>query len=116
MSGRKLKAISTRPSQPLVEGRVEIAPLTPNTVALSATHIWTPPVSRVELLTRFGTRLQSYIRPACRASDEALGLDGFPRASFSISLAASRALGGDRVWKRRSDRFTITIAIRTLRK
>lgn len=35
MSGRKLKAISTRPSQPLVEGRVEIAPLTPNAVALS---------------------------------------------------------------------------------
>ena len=38
MSGRKLKAISTRPSQPLVEGRVEIAPLTPNTVALSASQ------------------------------------------------------------------------------
>lgn len=38
MSGRKLKAISTRPSQPLVEGRVENAPLTPNTVARSATE------------------------------------------------------------------------------
>src|SRR5260370_19008622 len=44
---------------------------------LSAKHIWTPPVSRVELLTRFGTRLQSYIRPACRASDEALALMDF---------------------------------------
>src|ERR1700730_11238359 len=40
----------------------------------SAKHIWTPPVSRGELQTRFGTRLQSYIRPACRASDEALAL------------------------------------------
>ena len=45
--------------------------------SLSATHIWTPPVSRVELLTRFGTRLQSYIRPAYRASDEALALMDF---------------------------------------
>src|SRR3984893_7631816 len=43
----------------------------------SATHIWTPPVSRVELQTRFGTRLQSYIRPAYRASDEALALMDF---------------------------------------
>jgi hypothetical protein len=34
-------------------------------------------VSRVELLTRFGTRLQSYIRPVCRASDEALALMDF---------------------------------------
>src|SRR5437879_9107482 len=40
-------------------------------------HIWTPPVSRGELLARFGTRLQSYIRPACRASDEALALMDF---------------------------------------
>ena len=40
----------------------------------SAKHIWTPPVSRVELLTRFGTQLQSYIRPGYRASDEALAL------------------------------------------
>ena len=38
-------------------------------------------VQGFEVQTRFGTRLQSYIRPACRASDEALGLDGFPRAS-----------------------------------
>ena len=48
----------------------------------SAKHIWTPPRARVAVQTRFGTRLQSYIRPARRASDEALGLDGFPRASF----------------------------------
>ena len=34
-------------------------------------------MSRVELLTRFGTRLQSYIRPAHRASDEALALMDF---------------------------------------
>jgi hypothetical protein len=34
-------------------------------------------VSRVELLMRFGTRLQSYVRPACRASDEALALMDF---------------------------------------
>ena len=40
------------------------------------------PRARVEVQARFGTRLQSYIRPAYRASDEALGLDGFPRASF----------------------------------
>jgi len=39
-------------------------------------------VQGFEVQTRFGTRLQSYIRPACRASDEALGLDGLPRASF----------------------------------
>jgi hypothetical protein len=58
------------------------------------------------------TWLQSYIRPASRASDEAPGLDGFPRASFSISLAASRALVGDKVWKRRSDRFTISVTQR----
>jgi hypothetical protein len=62
--------------------------------------------------TRCGTRLQSYIRPAGRASDEAPGLDGFPRASFSISLAASRAMAGDRVGKRRSDRFTISVTQR----
>ena len=43
----------------------------------SAKHIWTPPVSRVELLTRFGTQLQSYIRPGYRASDEALALMDF---------------------------------------
>src|ERR1700731_4604826 len=36
-----------------------------------------PALSRVELQTRFGTRLQSYIRPACRASDEALALMDF---------------------------------------
>jgi hypothetical protein len=70
------------------------------------------PRARVEVQTRCGTRLQSYIRPACRASDEAPGLDGFSRASFSISLAASRALVGDRVWKRRSDWFTISVTQR----
>ena len=49
------------------------------------------------------------------SSDEALGLDGFPRALRSIiSLAASRAMAGDRVWKRRSDRFTISVTQRTL--
>jgi hypothetical protein len=38
VSRHKLKAISTRPSQPRGEGRVEIAPLTPNTVACSASQ------------------------------------------------------------------------------
>jgi len=36
-----------------------------------------PALSRVELLTRLGTRLQSYIRPAYGASDEALALMDF---------------------------------------
>ena len=42
------------PKIPTPVGPVGNAPshLTPNTVALSANHIWTPPVSRVELLTR----------------------------------------------------------------
>ena len=55
----------------------------------SATHVWTPPVSRVKLLTRFGTRLQSYIRPACRASDEARALMDF-RALRSLSVLRPR--------------------------
>ncbi len=38
VSRRKLEAISARPSQPRAEGRVEIAPLTPNTVACSTTQ------------------------------------------------------------------------------
>jgi hypothetical protein len=33
----------------------------------------------------------------------------------TISLTASRAMVGDRVWKRRSDRFTISVTQRTLR-
>ena len=33
----------------------------------------------------------------------------------TISLTASRATAGDRVWKRRSDRFTISVTQRTLR-
>ena len=33
----------------------------------------------------------------------------------AISLTASRAMAGDRVWKRRSDRFTISVTQRTLR-
>jgi protein-S-isoprenylcysteine O-methyltransferase Ste14 len=44
-----------------------------------------------------------------------LGLEGFPRASFSISLAASWAMAGDRVAKRRSDRFAISVIQGTLR-
>ena len=45
--------------------------------SLRQANMATPPVSKVELLTRFGTRLQSYIRPACLASDEALALMDF---------------------------------------
>jgi hypothetical protein len=33
----------------------------------------------------------------------------------TISLTASRAMAGDRVWKRRSDRFTISVTQCTLR-
>ena len=33
----------------------------------------------------------------------------------TISLAASRAMLGDRVWKRRSDRFAISVTQDTLR-
>ncbi len=36
--------------------------------AASPSALWTQPLSRVELLTRFGTRLQSYIRPASQSS------------------------------------------------
>jgi len=97
--------------QPVGQAGERSSHLTPS----SATHIWTPPVSRVELLTRFGTRLQSYIRPVCRASDEALALMDFRALRSAISLAASRALLGDRVGKRRSDRFTISVTQRTLR-
>src|SRR5262245_52535980 len=73
-SGHKLKPPEALMSY-LVRPRAKV--IDGSNLPLSAKHIWTPPVSRVELLTRFGTRLQSYIRPAYRASDEALALMDF---------------------------------------
>jgi hypothetical protein len=57
------------------------------------------PRARVEVQTRFGTRLQSYIRSACRASDEALGLDGFPRASFHYQSGGLAGHGWRQSWE-----------------
>ena len=37
-------------------------------IACRGGALWTQPLSRVELLTRFKTRLQSYIRPASQSS------------------------------------------------
>jgi hypothetical protein len=72
------------------------------------------PRARVEVQTRFGTRLQSYIRPACGASEMPWALMDFRAVRSAISLAASRAMVGDRVGKRRSDQFTVRVTQRTL--
>jgi len=64
-------------------------------------HYGPSPRARVEVQTRCGTRLQSYIRPA--GSDETPGLDGFPRVFIALPFCwPQRALEIHRFGRRRS--------------